>query len=78
MNIVSLFGEGSGDALIEQEYLCSFDAAMLGAYWARELAELERSGRVRELAADPEFPVHTAWDLGIGDATAIFWWQAVR
>ncbi len=73
----SLFGEGFGDALIEQEYLCSFDSAMLGAYWARELAQLERSGRVRELAADANLPVHTAWDLGIGDSTAIFWWQAV-
>ena len=72
----SIFGEGPGDALIEQEYLCSFDAAVLGAYWGKELAEAERAGRVRGLAADPDLPVHTAWDLGIGDATAIFWWQA--
>ncbi|MDP9138261.1 MAG: hypothetical protein M3N38_08795 [Pseudomonadota bacterium] len=72
----SIFGDVPGDALIEQEYLCSFDAAVLGAYWASELAAAEREGRVRELDADPALPVHTVWDLGIGDSTAIFWWQA--
>jgi hypothetical protein len=73
----SIFGEGPGDALIEQEYLCSFDSAVLGSYWGTELADAERTGRVCILTPDPTLPVHTAWDLGIGDSTAIFWWQAI-
>jgi hypothetical protein len=73
----SIFGDALGDSLIEQEYLCSFNSAVLGSYWGREIAEAERAGRIRELSAEPGVPVHTVWDLGIGDSTAIFWWQAV-
>ena len=32
-------------------------------------------GRITDVPYDPALPVHTAWDLGIGDATAIWWWQ---
>ncbi|MFQ8433485.1 hypothetical protein [Amaricoccus sp. W119] len=60
-----------------QEYLCSFDAAIVGAYYGGLIAEAEREGRIGECPADDLFPVHTAWDLGIGDSTAIWLWQAV-
>lgn len=73
----ALYGEEAGDALIDQEYLCSFDAAVLGAYWGRALAEAERKGRIRHLEYEPTLPVHTAWDLGIGDATAIWFFQVL-
>lgn len=58
-----------------QEFECSFDAAILGAYYGKEVAEAERAGRVKPLTPDPELPVHTAWDLGIGDSTAIWFFQ---
>jgi len=61
----------------EQEFECSFDAAILGAYYGREIAELERQGRVADVPYDPAVPVYTAWDLGIGDATAIWFFQVV-
>jgi hypothetical protein len=50
-----------------QEFECSFDAAVPGAYYAQILAEAERLGRVRPFAHEPALPVHTGWDLGIGD-----------
>jgi len=59
-----------------QEFECSFEAAIVGAYYGSALAEAERQGRVTILEADPELPVHTSWDLGIGDSTAIWFWQA--
>jgi len=59
-----------------QEYLCSFEAAIVGAYFGKEVAQAEREGRIREVAYDPALPVYTAWDLGIGDSTAIWFWQA--
>jgi phage terminase large subunit len=59
----------------EQELECSFEAAIMGAYWSKELAEAERTGRVCELAYEPALPVHTAWDLGVGDSTAIWFFQ---
>lgn len=60
-----------------QELECSFDAAILGAYYGRELAEAEDAGRIGNVACDPALPVHTAWDLGIGDSTAIWFFQVV-
>lgn len=58
-----------------QEYECSFEAAIIGAYYGREMAELERMGRLCAVAVEPVLPVHTAWDLGIGDSTAIWAFQ---
>lgn len=59
----------------EQELECSFEAAILGAYWGKELAQAERDGRITDVEHDPLLPVHTAWDLGIGDSTAIWFFQ---
>lgn len=61
----------------EQEFECSFEAAILGAYYGKGIAEIERAGRVGEVPCDPSVPVHTAWDLGVGDATAIWFFQVV-
>jgi phage terminase large subunit len=58
-----------------QEFECSFDAAILGAYYGRAIAEIERNGQIREVPVSPALPVHTAWDLGVGDSTAIWFFQ---
>ena len=58
-----------------QEFECSFDAAIMGAYFGKEIAEAERAGRIKTIDYDPALPVHTAWDLGIGDSTAIWFFQ---
>jgi phage terminase large subunit len=58
-----------------QEYECSFDAAIIGAYYGGLIADAERAGRVGDVPLDPVLPVHTAWDLGYGDSTAIWLWQ---
>jgi phage terminase large subunit len=63
---------------VAQEFECSFEAAIMGAYFGREMAEAMRDGRIRDdIEPEPGMPVHTAWDLGIGDATAIWFFQAV-
>lgn len=61
----------------EQEFECSFEAAILGAYFGKEMAQAEREGRITTVAYDPNVPVHTAWDLGLNDSTAIWFWQVV-
>jgi phage terminase large subunit len=60
-----------------QEFECSFEAAILGAYYGKEMAEVERSGRILDLPADLNAPVHVAWDLGVGDSTALWFFQMV-
>jgi hypothetical protein len=59
----------------DQEYECSFDAAILGAYYGKQMAALTREGRVMSVPIDPSIPVYTAWDLGLDDATAVWFVQ---
>lgn len=68
-------GEEDGRAIFEQEYLTSFSAGLPGAYYARIIDKLERDGRITNVPYDPQFQVHTAWDLGRNDATAIWFVQ---
>ncbi|MEL6361714.1 MAG: terminase family protein [Pseudomonadota bacterium] len=59
----------------EQEFECSFEAAIIGAYYGREMKEATDAGRITEVPHEPNLPVFTAWDLGIGDSTAIWFAQ---
>ena len=71
----SLFGLDAGDALIEQEYFCSFASATLGAYFAKEIAQAENEGRICNLEINHTLPIHSAWDLAIDDPTGIWAFQ---
>jgi phage terminase large subunit len=62
----------------EQEYECSFTAAIIGAYYGKLLAALDDDNRITRVPYDPGLPVHTAWDLGINDSTAIWFAQVYR
>lgn len=59
----------------EQEYECSFTAALTGAYYKREMAMAHEQGRICRVPYDPYTPVITAWDLGLDDSTAIWFLQ---
>jgi phage terminase large subunit len=60
-----------------QEWECSFDAAIQGAFYAEELERAKAQKRITRLPIDRAVPVHTAWDLGISDSTAIWFIQVV-
>lgn len=57
---------------------CSFEAAVKGAIYGRELEAARADGRVTAVPYDPALPVDTDWDLGIGDAMAIWFSQSTR
>jgi phage terminase large subunit len=69
------YGPELGRAFFEQEYLCSFDAANIGAIYASAIRNVDQRGGICPLPHDPDFGVHTAWDFGFGDSTAIWWFQ---
>jgi phage terminase large subunit len=73
----ALYGEDVGRAQFEQEYLCSWNAAILGAFYALEMASVRNEARILDIEALPEAQVHRAWDLGVRDDTAIWWFQTV-
>ncbi len=58
-----------------QEIECDFNAPVVGAYYGGLIADAEAEGRITHVPHTPELPVHTAWDLGIGDSTAIWMFQ---
>lgn len=62
----------------EQEFECSFEAAILGAYFGKEMAEAQRAGRIRDVKHDESLPVYTAWDLGKGANMAIWVFQVAH
>lgn len=68
---------GMTEDMYLQEYECSFDAAIQGAYYAKELQRAEEDKRIGNVPYDTSLDVHTAWDLGIGDSTAIWFMQVV-
>ena len=62
----------------QQEWECSFEAAVKGAYYAAELEQARSAGRITRVPYDPILPVDTDWDLGVGDSTAIWFSQSHR
>lgn len=56
----------------EQEFECSFTAALVGAYYGKEMAKAQAEGRITRVPYDPALPCFTYWDLGIDDSTAIW------
>ena len=60
-----------------QEYECSFEAAILGAYYGREMARADAEKRIARVPWESAVEVETWWDLGVGDSTAIWFAQRV-
>ena len=61
-----------------QEYECSFEAAILGAFYGKEMREAQEQGRICAVPYHPDLPTFTAWDLGYRDDTAVWFYQIGR
>ncbi len=60
------------------EYECSFDAAVPGAYFAKQIGEAYNEGRIGKHPVDPAFPVNLVADLGYTDSCSWWGWQETR
>lgn len=74
---VNEFGDEYGRAKFEQEYLCSFDAANLGAILARSIGKLEALGRIGpHVEYDPQGAgIEISADIGRRDTATWWFWQ---
>jgi phage terminase large subunit len=61
----------------EQEFECSFEAAIHGAVYAKDLRRAREMGRIRKVPYDSTRLVQTFWDLGRGDPTSIWFYQSI-
>lgn len=66
---------GMPEEMIQQEFYCSFDAPLVGSYYGNPMAKALADKRIVKVPYDPLLDVHTAWDLGMGDSTAIIFYQ---
>lgn len=60
-----------------QEYETSFEAAVMGAYYGKQIQAAHNEKRITSVPYDAAATVWTAWDLGIRDSTAIWFAQLV-
>lgn len=58
-----------------QEYECSFDRGISGSYYSRLIEANRNNGQICPVAWEPGLLVHTAWDIGVNDATTIIFFQ---
>lgn len=72
-----LFGPELGEALFQQEYLCSWEGAILGAYFSQQMREARESKRITKLKHNPDVEVDTFWDLGVDDSMSIWFMQPI-
>lgn len=68
---------GMPEEMIQQEFYCSFDAPLVGSYYGNAMAKALADRRIVNVPYDPLLDVNTAWDLGMGDSTAIIFYQMV-
>jgi len=70
--------DGMSTDMVQQEFFCSFDLGVEGAYFVHQMALCEREHRIVERLFDARYPVKTAWDLGVGDSCVIWWFQEIQ
>lgn len=69
---------GMPPELVRQEFYNSFDSGLMGSYYADLIEVLRSTNKVGHYPHNPRYPVITAWDIGIHDATSIFFAQPIE
>lgn len=69
--------EGEDEEHLQQEYYCSFDVGLVGAYYSKQMDQALKDGRIGRIPYDPKLPVYTAWDLGLNDTNVIWFFQVL-
>lgn len=67
---------GMTEDMIQQEFYCSFVAAIQGSIFWNEFDAAERNGQFKDVPYDPQLLVHTVWDLGKNDTNCIGFYQS--
>lgn len=69
--------EGMSDEMVDQEYYCSFEGAVEGAYYSKELKKVREDNRLTQVPFAVGVPVNTFWDIGQNDTCAVWFHQHV-
>lgn len=67
--------QGMLEATVQQEFYGSFKAPLVGSFYGDYIDKADADGRITSVPYESKLPVHTAWDLGLDDMTAIWFYQ---
>lgn len=67
--------------LMKREYPSTieeaFEQAVEGAIFGDEMTQVREAGRITKVPLDPDYPVHTFWDFGLGRRNPIWLMQRI-
>lgn len=75
LSLIAEYGPEFGQSIFDQEYMCSFEAAVLGAFYTAWIVQVRAEKRITDVPVQPELPVHFAFDIGRSDDTSIWAFQ---
>lgn len=68
---------GMPEEIAQQEYFCSFDAAVAGSLFGKQMNDAVNQNRITSVPWEPSLPVDTGWDLGMNDDTVAWFSQTL-
>jgi hypothetical protein len=68
---------GMSEELIQQEFYCSFEAGIPGAYFSIQVVAAKNGRRFGRVPIHSDVPVDTYWDLGMDDSMSIWFAQDI-
>jgi len=75
--LISIYGDNEGEALYNQEYNCSFEGCVPGAYYSKQMTAARQEFRITRVPYQTGTEVDTFWDLGVDDSMTIWFVQPV-
>jgi len=69
---LEIIEKDGNDDLYMQEYMNDFGISIRGAYYADQFKIIDEEGRIGKVPHDPNYPVVTSWDLGVGNMKVWF------
>lgn len=73
--LIAEMGPEEGLTFFNQEFMSSFEGNISGSYYGSIMDKLLEEDRICNVPYDPAMPVVTSWDLGMGDASGIWFFQ---
>lgn len=67
--------KGKSEEWIAQEFMCSFNASLIGTIYGDRLTEARKAGRIGRVPYDPDLAVGVWLDIGYDDPTAMVFYQ---
>lgn len=67
--------EYGNDFLYRQEMLLDWGQSSSTSYYGHRLSDMKKNKQIGLYPYNPDHPVFTAWDLGMADSTALWFWQ---